>query len=140
MITVVISFFAGILLGVLAYDTLKKVDELNKEQKEKLPMIDVTKFNITENGNVTKKKELNKEEKMKTLFDKRFVHFMWEDELEGKEGFFADDICELTNCVLSGVMHYAKVRKSLSPAFPFKDENGNDWLFFYYDPNKEEEE
>lgn len=69
------------------------------------------------------------------LFDKKFVHFMWDDKLEEKEGFFADDICELTNCVLDGNLHFAKVRKSLSPAFPFKDTNNNDWLFFYYDPN-----
>lgn len=69
------------------------------------------------------------------LFDKKYVHFMWDDELRGKEGFFADDICELTNCVLSGDLHLAKVCKSLSLAFPFKDTNNNDWLFFYYDPN-----
>lgn len=69
------------------------------------------------------------------LFEKRFVHFLWEDELEGKEGFFADDICTLMTCVLGGNIHYAKVRKSLNPAFPFKDTNNNDWLFFYYDPN-----
>lgn len=71
------------------------------------------------------------------LFDKKFVRFMWDDELEGKEGFCADDICELTNCVHSGDFHLTKVRKSLSPAFPFKDTNNNDWLFFYYDPNYE---
>ena len=71
------------------------------------------------------------------LIDKKFVHFMWDDKLEEKEGFFADDICELTNCVLGGNFHFAKVRKSLSPAFPFKDTNNNDWLFFYYDPNYE---
>lgn len=69
------------------------------------------------------------------LFDKKFVHFIWEENLEGKEGFFADDICELTNCVLGDNLHFTKVRKSLSPAFPFKDTNNNDWLFFYYDPN-----
>ena len=71
------------------------------------------------------------------LFDKKFVYFMWDDKLEEKEGFFADDICELTNCILGGNLHFAKVRKSLSPAFPFKDTNNNDWLFFYYDPNYE---
>ena len=74
---------------------------------------------------------------MTELFDKKFVHFMWDDELEGKEGVVADDICELTNCVNDGDLHYTKVRKSLSPAFPFKNINNNDWLFFYYDPNYE---
>lgn len=72
------------------------------------------------------------------LFDKKFVHFMWDDKLEGKEGFCADDICELANCVHSGNMHLTKVIKSrLSPVFPFKDTNNDDWLFFYYDPNYE---
>ena len=70
------------------------------------------------------------------LFDKRFVRFMWDDELEGKEGFFADDICELTNYVHSGNLHLTRVIKScLSPVFPFKDTNNNDWSLFYYDPN-----
>ena len=74
---------------------------------------------------------------MAKLFDKKFVHFMWDDKLEDKEGFVADDICELTNCVLGGDMHHTKVWKSLNPAFPFKDINNNEWLFFYYDPNYE---
>lgn len=26
------------------------------------------------------------------LFNEKFVHFLWSDELEGKEGFFADKI------------------------------------------------
>lgn len=70
------------------------------------------------------------------LFDKKFVHFMWEDELEGKEGFVADNICELTNCVLGGNFHRTQVRKSVSPSSPFRDtNNNNDWLFFYYDHN-----
>ena len=70
----------------------------------------------------------------KKIFDKKFVHFMWDDELEGKDGFFADDICELTNRVHSGDLHHTKMRRSLNPAFPFKDTNNNNWLFFYHDP------
>ena len=71
------------------------------------------------------------------LYDKKYVYFEWNAELEGKKGFVADDICELTNCVLGGDFHHTKVRKSLNSAFPFKDTNNNDWLFFYYDPNYE---
>ena len=33
------------------------------------------------------------------LFDKRFVHFMWDDELEGKEVFTADDMETLIKAV-----------------------------------------
>ena len=68
------------------------------------------------------------------LFNKKFVHFMWDDAFEGKKGFVADDICELTNCVNGRNLHYTEVKKSLSPAFPFRDTNNNDWIFFYYDP------
>lgn len=72
------------------------------------------------------------------LYDKRFVYFEWDDKLDGKEGFVADDICELTNCVLGGDFHYTKVRKGPSTAYPFKDTtNNNDWVFFYYDPKYE---
>ena len=40
---------------------------------------------------------------MKSLFDKKYVHFMWEDELEGKKGFFADGISDLKgNVEMSG--------------------------------------
>ena len=33
------------------------------------------------------------------LFNKQFVHFMWEDELEGKRGFGTDDIDDLQRFV-----------------------------------------
>lgn len=33
------------------------------------------------------------------LFDKRFVHFMWDDSLKGKVGFFADSIDELRDSI-----------------------------------------
>ncbi len=71
------------------------------------------------------------------LFNECYVHFMWEDSLEDKEGFFADNICELTDCVLGGNFHKGKVSKSFDSAYPFKDKNDNDWQFFYYDPNYE---
>ena len=71
------------------------------------------------------------------LFDKKFVHFMWEDELEGKEGFFEDCINDLignvNNCTCLGT-----VTKSENYDYPFlKKETGIRWMFFYYDPNYE---
>ena len=67
------------------------------------------------------------------LFDKRFVHFMWEDELEGKEGFFADDIATLEGFVKSKSSVFT-VRKSKFKDKPFSIKNGG-FRFFYYDPN-----
>ena len=103
---------------------------INIAKKVKQSFIDGAEFGYNKGYHDAEEHYMNME-----LFDKKFVHFMWDDKLEEKEGFFADDICELTNCVLGGNLHFAKVRKSLSPAFPFKDTNNNDWLFFYYDPN-----
>jgi hypothetical protein len=69
------------------------------------------------------------------LFDKKFVHFMWEDELAGKKGFFEDSINDLiidvNECNCRGT-----VTVSESNAYPFqREETGITWAFFYYDPN-----
>lgn len=72
------------------------------------------------------------------LFDRRFVHFMWEDELLGKKGFVADVISELRDLVNKGTTEskkYACVTDS-HDQYPFSLENeeGFSWNFFYYDP------
>lgn len=74
---------------------------------------------------------------MKELFDPKFVHFMWDDELEGKEGFFADDIVSLQNRVNGGDPEFLrKVHTKLDNRdFPFHSPNETLWRFFYYDPN-----
>lgn len=69
------------------------------------------------------------------LFDKKFVHFMWDDELEGKKGFFADDIATLEGFVKSKASVFI-VRKSRLKDKPFSIKGGG-FRFFYYDPNYE---
>ena len=75
------------------------------------------------------------------LFDKRFVHFMWDDELEGKEGFFSDDIETLRTYVESenlkdlSKQYYNTVRYSGNKFNPFNSERYCNFIFFYYDPN-----
>lgn len=77
---------------------------------------------------------------MENLFNKKFVHFLWEDELEGKKGFFADNIADLeifvnkdftdnTNC-------FGECGKSEDEENPFELKNSDflDYKFFYYDP------
>ena len=78
------------------------------------------------------------------LFDKKFVHFMWDDELEGKKGFFDDSINDLIDVVNDDPINnpynngYGTVVKSNNDDEPFlKKESDISWKFFYYDPNYE---
>ena len=62
------------------------------------------------------------------LFDKKYVHFMWEDELEGKEGFVSQNIKILIDIVNSNCTTALK---------PLSKELVNQWTFVYYDQNYE---
>ena len=73
------------------------------------------------------------------MFNKRFVHFMWDDMLIGKVGFTADSIGALKdniNCYNHGNV---PVAKSNDDDYPFQKVNDDDnfWKFFYYDPKLE---
>ena len=70
------------------------------------------------------------------LFDKKYVYFMWDDALEGKRGFTSDDIYTLQQIVNRGSI-MSVLHKFEDEAIPFKDENGVEWRFAYYDPNYE---
>ena len=65
-------------------------------------------------------------------FEKRFVHFMWDDELEGKKVFYADDIHMLIEDVTDGD-DMGIVKESEYSDEPF-DVDGDNWRFVYYDP------
>lgn len=84
------------------------------------------------------------------LFDKKFVHFMWDDELEGKKCFVKDCIDELVDVVEKGGADGSQeaercvsdalqeVRYSGKPYSPFHIFSGGehyDFVFCYYDPN-----
>lgn len=75
------------------------------------------------------------------LFNKKFVHFMWTDELEGKEGFFADNASDLQDWVNSNEEKwYGKCHISDNERYPFNnctDKVVSDYQFFYYDPHLE---
>lgn len=72
---------------------------------------------------------------MGELFDKKFVHFMWDDELEGKECFFADNIKDLKECVENG-RYIRIVFNSRDECAPFGKESNRAirFKFCYYDP------
>lgn len=75
---------------------------------------------------------------MAELFDKKFVHFMWEDNLEGKEGFFSDSIDTLKSYVEDNYDNLiGKVSDSDRGNFPFRKNCYETFRFFYYDPNYE---
>lgn len=78
---------------------------------------------------------------MKSLYNKKYVYFEWEDELEGKEGFLADGIPDLKGNVEKGLESaFSKVRRNTNgneDNYPFMTEEGAEFRFFYYDPNYE---
>lgn len=65
-------------------------------------------------------------------FEKKYVHFMWDDELKGKKVFYADDITTLIMDIANdddrGIAEESGVRDE-----PF-EVNGHNWRFVYYDP------
>ncbi len=73
---------------------------------------------------------------MKEFFDKEFVHFLWDDKLDGKECFVASEIDDLIKFVNENSKdHKYKVHKSNDPSYPFQAES--DYApscFAYYDP------
>ena len=68
------------------------------------------------------------------LFDKKFVHFMWDDSLEGKQGFFTDDIYNLVGVVESNEGVKSILSYSDEAMRPFKSSCDVNWKFFYHDP------
>jgi hypothetical protein len=72
----------------------------------------------------------------KKVFNQKFVHFMWDDSLEGKMGIVADNIDTLEQIVeYSGDIKKFALHKSGSDRQPFFYGDGTDaWRFAYYDP------
>lgn len=70
------------------------------------------------------------------LFDKQYVHFMWDDVLDGKEGFTADNIGLLREAVNDNSDYSRRsVCNSELDSFPFYSGlDGSRWKFFYHDP------
>lgn len=73
------------------------------------------------------------------LFDRKFVHFMWDNELIGKKCFFADGIDDLRGIVEKGGEYDMRiVLSSGNESAPFQAAHGvYAWKFAYYDPNYE---
>lgn len=75
------------------------------------------------------------------LFDPKFVHFMWDDSLNGKEGFFADDIETLIYKVNNNdIGNKGSVFHNNDASYQFNNTYKHKTIcfrFFYYDPNYE---
>ena len=73
------------------------------------------------------------------LFDKKFVHFMWSDELKGKKVFFADSILILEKRVNDNdnlFCNFVKKNYDNEAHQPFASSVlDNSFTFAYYDPN-----
>ena len=78
------------------------------------------------------------------LFDKKYVHFLWTDELEGKDCFTADDMESLIKAVNNNNSRH-KVSHTISNydtskydlRTPFRNDTMTVHQFAYYDPNYE---
>lgn len=71
----------------------------------------------------------------KKIFDPRFVHFMWNDELEGKMGFTADNIDVLQDAVEKNNLDRRYMVTGFGgDNYPFGVEPQVRFRFFYYDP------
>lgn len=70
------------------------------------------------------------------LFDKKFVYFMWDDKLVGKQVFVSDYISDLKRKIDIGIGDYARieVKKSDEEYHPFLVSSGDAFTFVYYDP------
>lgn len=74
------------------------------------------------------------------VFEKKYIHCLWDDMLAGKEVFFADDVVNLHDIVKYNVLDYKDVIKfSGYEEEPFKSAKfcNTNWKFAYYDPNYE---
>lgn len=76
------------------------------------------------------------------LFDKKYVYFMWDDELEGKEVFVANYIEDLINAVNTQDSRFkTQIHESdddcYKGRYPFCDTTKEVFTFAYYDPNYE---
>lgn len=72
------------------------------------------------------------------LFDPKFVHFMWDDSLKGKEVFASNDIYSLMAAVNNGYKKDGLVKEYGYSNSPFITVKGNRlYMFAYYDPNYE---
>lgn len=73
---------------------------------------------------------------MTGLFDKKYVHFVWSDELAGKEVITAGGIDSLTAQVNREHISFDVVRENPDSEFPFYAiETHRIYRFVYYDPN-----
>jgi hypothetical protein len=75
------------------------------------------------------------------LFDKKFVYFMWDESLRGKECFYDDDIDELRNTVNENDTDFKDCLEPGTTTYPFRPvlrgKAPSSWRFAYYDPNYE---
>ena len=72
------------------------------------------------------------------LFDQKFLHAMWTDDLKDKECFYADDIPNLKKAVENNIVQYkGKLIFSGNEFHPFKPGWEKAYIFAYYDPDYE---
>ena len=67
------------------------------------------------------------------LYDKKFVYFDWDDNLDGKQVMVSDDIYKLKRYVNGEEVNTYEVSNSTDDKYPFRV-SGTAFRFCYYDP------
>ena len=70
-------------------------------------------------------------------FDAKFVHFMWDNKLDGMKAFYSNDIDQLKHYVEfndTGRMGYIHFSFEKSNPFAVEDGDGRHFKFVYFDP------
>lgn len=76
------------------------------------------------------------DDRMKTLYNKKYVYFDWDDKLESKECFVADYIDNLKWNVNNNSDPEQITHNKDNDSYPFREKDTErEWCFAYYDPN-----
>ena len=70
-------------------------------------------------------------------FDAKFVHFMWDNKLDGMKAFYSNDIDQLKHYVEfndTNRMGFVQFSFEKSNPFKIKGEDGRHFKFVYFDP------
>lgn len=72
------------------------------------------------------------------LYDKRFIHKVWDESLRYRCVLPSNDLKEIRNCIKGNYGGYTSVYPSDDKDFPFKNEYLGNFKYVYYDPYRNE--
>lgn len=121
----------------ITLDEVDEFDEWMEENGDCIGRITWTAYKMKlREAKMAKKNDAEKKEEV-DLYDPKFVHFDWDEELRGKKAFHCDEINGLKHLVRTFDRDaYHEIKKSSNPSYPFQIDT-HVWKFAYYDPQYE---